>query len=105
MKRVVIALSLISVGAWAAESAHHQHAAMHAEAAAAVAATGVVKKTDLATGSVTIAHEAVQSLHWPAMTMGFKVRDKHLFEKLAVGHKVNFEFVQEDGGYVVTAVK
>lgn len=68
-------------------------------------AVGVVKKVDPKAGVVTLAHEAVNSLNWPPMTMGFMVKDKMLLDKLAVGKKVDFEFVQDASGYVVTAVK
>lgn len=66
---------------------------------------GVVKKIDTAAGRVTLAHEPVKSLDWPAMTMTFAVRDQMLLGKLAVGSKVEFEFVQDGKGYVVTGVK
>ena len=69
------------------------------------AATGVVKKVDPKVGLVTLAHDPVKSMNWPAMTMGFQVSDSTLFEKLTVGKKVSFEFVQGTKGYVVTAVK
>ncbi|MGH8790460.1 MAG: copper-binding protein [Cupriavidus necator] len=68
-------------------------------------AIGVVKATDAKAGTVTLAHEPIESLNWPAMTMGFLVRDKMLLDKLALGKKIEFEFVQESKGYVVTAVK
>lgn len=68
-------------------------------------AIGVVKKIDAKAGIVTLAHEPVPSMKWPAMTMGFQVQDKMLLYKLAVGQKVNFDFVQGTKGYVVTAVK
>jgi Cu(I)/Ag(I) efflux system protein CusF len=67
-------------------------------------ATGVVKKIDSKASNVTIAHGPVDSLNWAAMTMTFKVRDRLLFDKLATGKKVRFEFVEEDGDYVLTAV-
>ncbi len=76
-----------------------------AEAKATHKATGVVMKVDPKAGVVTLAHEAVNSMSWPPMTMGFMVNDKMLFDKLIVGKKVNFEFVQDTKGYVVTAVK
>lgn len=66
---------------------------------------GVVKKLDVGSGSVTFDHEPVKSLDWPAMTMTFAVKDKMLLDKLAVGKKVEFEFVQDGKGYVVTGVK
>ncbi len=68
-------------------------------------ATGMVKKVDAGAGVVTLAHEAIPSLNWPAMTMSFQVKDKMLLDKLLVGKKVDFEFVQGDTGYVVTSVK
>ena len=68
-------------------------------------ATAVVKRVDAKAGLVTLAHEPVKSMNWPAMTMGFQVKDKLLFDKLAVGKKVDFEFVQSSKGYVVTVVK
>jgi Cu(I)/Ag(I) efflux system protein CusF len=68
-------------------------------------ASAVVQKIDRANGKVTLAHEAVQSLNWPAMTMGFTVQDKSLLDKLTVGKKVNVEFVRQGNDYVVTAVK
>lgn len=66
---------------------------------------GVVKALDVKAGTVTFDHEAVKSLNWPAMTMTFSVKDKMLFDKLAEGKKVAFDFVQEGKSYVVTAVK
>ncbi len=68
-------------------------------------AVGVVKEIDPKAGMVTFAHEPVKSLNWPAMSMGFAVKDKMLLDKLAVGKKVEFEFVKEGKGYAVTSVK
>jgi Cu(I)/Ag(I) efflux system periplasmic protein CusF len=68
-------------------------------------AVAVVRAVNPAKGSVTLAHEAIQSLQWPPMTMAFVVKDKKLFDKLIVGSKVNVEFTQQGSDYVVTAVK
>ena len=68
-------------------------------------ATGVVKKVEPADGRVVLAHEPVKDLNWPAMTMGFAVKDKALFNKLVVDKKIEFEFVQQGSIFVVTAVK
>lgn len=75
------------------------------EQATAHKAVGVVKTADPAKGTVTIAHEPVKSLNWPAMTMGFTVKDKALFDKLQANKKIEFEFVQQGKDYVITAVK
>lgn len=65
----------------------------------------VVKAVDVANGKVTLAHEPVTSLSWPAMTMGFSVREKKLFEDLVIGKKVGIEFVQQGSDYIVIGVK
>ena len=67
--------------------------------------TGVVKEVDSVKGKVMLDHQAVKSLNWPAMTMGFLVNDKKLLNKLSVGKQVNVEFKKEGAGYVVVAVK
>lgn len=66
-------------------------------------ATGVVTKVDK--DKVTVKHEPVPTMKWPAMTMAFVVKDKALMEKMKKDQKVDFEFVQEGRDYVVTAVK
>lgn len=68
-------------------------------------ALAVVKNVDAANGKVTLAHEPIKSLGWPAMTMGFTVKDKTLFAKLVLGREANVEIVQQGGDYVVTAVR
>lgn len=68
-------------------------------------ATGTVNKIDHAKGIVTFAHGPVASMGWPAMTMGFRVKDAKLLDGLAVGRQVEFDFVKEGSAYVVTAVR
>ena len=68
-------------------------------------ASGTVKNIDAARGSVTFAHGPVKSLNWPAMTMGFRVKDQALLDKLTVDKQVEFDFVKEGADYVVTAVR
>lgn len=68
-------------------------------------AMGTVKKVNAKAGVVTLAHEPIKSLNWPSMTMGFKVKDKMLMDRLTDGKKVKFEFVQDDKDYVITGVK
>jgi Cu(I)/Ag(I) efflux system periplasmic protein CusF len=68
-------------------------------------AKATVKKVDAKGGMVTLAHEPVASLNWPAMTMNFRVKDKMLWNKLADGKKVEVEFVKDGDDFVVTKVK
>jgi len=72
---------------------------------AAHEADAVVKEFDAVQGKVTLAHGPVKSLGWPAMAMAFGVKDKALYDKLAVGAKVHVGFKKEGDGYVVTSVK
>ena len=67
--------------------------------------TGIVTALDRSAGKVTLKHEAIASLNWPAMTMAFTVQDKALLDKLAKDTKVDFEFVQQGKQYVITAIK
>jgi len=69
-------------------------------------ATGVVKKVDAAKGTVTLAHDPVKSLNWPAMTMDFQVRDKASLSKLKPGQRIEFELVEEKkGSYIISRIK
>jgi Cu(I)/Ag(I) efflux system periplasmic protein CusF len=68
-------------------------------------AVGVVKRVDVTAGTVTIAHEAIAGLNWPAMTMSFSVKDKALFDKLAVDRRVQFTVAKQGAAYVVTSVR
>jgi Cu(I)/Ag(I) efflux system protein CusF len=67
--------------------------------------TGKVTKVDPAANSVTIAHEPVSTMNWPAMTMTFKVKDKKMLEKTKSGEKVEFTFVQSGKDYTITDIK
>lgn len=99
-------MSLAAVGAMSVPAlAHAQHAdhANHAAApaAGAVEGVGVVKKIDAKALSVTINHEPIKALNWPAMTMPFKVADKAVLDKMKVGAKVRFTL----SGQTITAVR
>ena len=68
-------------------------------------AVGVVKGVDKNEGTVTLAHDAVKSLGWPAMTMAFKVQDKAMLDSVAAGRKVEVELQQRGKDYVITRLK
>ena len=67
--------------------------------------TGVVKGVNAAKGVVTLKHDPIKALNWPAMTMDFDVRDKKLLEGLKPEQKVTFDFVQEKSRNVITSIK
>ena|SRR2546427_4257565 len=66
---------------------------------------GVVKDINAADGVVTLVHEPIKSLNWPAMTMGFKLKDKSLMDKIKPGDKVEFTLVQVGTEYLITGMK
>ena len=68
-------------------------------------ATGTVKAVDAVKGTVTIDHEAINSINWPAMTMAFKAADKTMLKDLRPGAKVDFILVQSGKDYTLTQIR
>ena len=66
--------------------------------------TGVVEAIDTAKGTVTIKHQAIASIHWPAMTMTFKANPPSLLKDVKVGEKVNFTLHPAGANSTVTAI-
>lgn len=66
---------------------------------------GVVESVEKTKGKLTISHEPIASLNWPAMTMDFVVNEKKLINKIIAGNKVNFQFVKQGGQYLITDLK
>jgi Cu(I)/Ag(I) efflux system periplasmic protein CusF len=67
--------------------------------------TGTVKSLDATKGTVTIDHEAINSINWPAMTMTFKAKNKAMLQDVRPGEKVDFSLVQSGNDYTVTQIK
>ena len=66
---------------------------------------GTVDSVDLTAGTVSLSHEPIPSLKWPAMTMEFKVANESLLQNLKPGMPVFFEFVErQPGEWVVTTL-
>ena len=69
-------------------------------------ATGTLDAIDAATGTLTISHEPVPSLKWPAMTMEFQLADKAHAAHLKPGSHVGFDFAEgEPGEWVIQTIK
>ena len=73
-------------------------------AAKQIMGKGVVTAADTQKGVVTIAHDPIKDLSWPAMTMGFKVGDSALLKKAEVGKKIDF-VLEDRGGPTIVAIK
>lgn len=70
-----------------------------------VSATGVVQQVDTALGKVKIAHDPIQALGWPKMTMFFRVKDAAVLQGVAQGDAVRFELEKEPTGMVITRIE
>lgn len=66
--------------------------------------TGVIEAIDTAKGTVTIKHQAIASIRWPAMTMTFKADPPGLLKNITVGEKVNFTLHPIGMNSTVTAI-
>lgn len=77
-------------------------------AAAQLATTrGTIQSIDPANGQVTIQHEAVTEVGWPAMTMTFKVARPAMLRGLRRGLRVEFAFTAQpqDGSYIIQSIR
>lgn len=60
--------------------------------------TGKVAEIDLKAGEITLSHAPIPELGWPAMTMGFKVRDAGQLKDLQKGDSVGFDLKSDASG-------
>lgn len=67
--------------------------------------SGRIVAADPKTGALTMEHDPIPALQWPAMTMDFAVRDPALLKGLRAGQAVEFDMAREGGGFVVTAIR
>ena len=67
------------------------------------AGSGKITELDKTGGNITIAHGAIPTFGWPAMTMEFK-GDPKLLETVAVGDRVKFELSLMGNNATVTAI-
>lgn len=78
----------------------HQHGDMNAASDASsqqiIKGAGVVKEIDLNTKKITISHEAIPAVGWPAMTMRFTfINTDENINALKAGNHVDFSFIQQ----------
>jgi Cu(I)/Ag(I) efflux system periplasmic protein CusF len=66
---------------------------------------GEIKKVSKDTGKLTIKHGEIKNLDMPPMTMVFVAKDPTMLDRVAVGDKVKFTVIEEDGKMVVTDIQ
>ncbi|MBI2260865.1 MAG: copper-binding protein [Caulobacterales bacterium] len=65
---------------------------------------GVVTAVDVAAGTVTINHEPIPAVGWPAMTMSFTASPA-VVQQAAVGDRVQFDLTVQGNAAEVTAIR
>ncbi len=64
----------------------------------------MIEAVDTIKGTVTIKHQAIALIQWPAMTMTFKADPPSLLRGVKVGEKVNFVLHPARANSTVTAI-
>lgn len=63
---------------------------------------GIIRSLNPQQSQVTVAHEPIPALRWPAMTMTFTIRDQALLRGFTRGDPVQFELERRGESYVIT---
>jgi Cu(I)/Ag(I) efflux system protein CusF len=109
MKTMFALLAFASLGTVTAANAQQamdpkmagmEHAAQPADAQG----VGVIKAIDTARGTITLQHEAIKAIGWPAMTMRFKAASPDLLTAAKVGDRVRFGLKPNGMGGTVTSI-
>ena len=58
----------------------------------------MVRSIDANSGRITLSHEPVAAMDWPAMTMPFPVKDRSLRRGRRTGERVTFAFQRPQQG-------
>lgn len=70
-----------------------------------ITSTGIVTQVDAAAGTITINHQPIPAVSWPAMTMRFTAENPAILQGIAVGDHVSFELKSATETSTVTAVQ
>ncbi|SFK29615.1 MULTISPECIES: copper-binding protein [Rhodanobacteraceae] len=112
MKKYVFTLACSSALALASTAAFAQQmdpnmpgmAGMQAAKPTQAQGVGIVKAIDTAKGTITLQHQAIAAIGWPAMTMTFKADPPALLQKVKVGEQVKFTLHPAGMASTVTAI-
>jgi Cu/Ag efflux protein CusF len=85
----------------------HEHSGHHGAPAAPEVhqGYGTVERVDLATATVRMEHEPIESLRWPKMVMDLKAKDPELLEGLNQGDRIVFDLVKTEKGFLITRIE
>ncbi|MDP8914460.1 MAG: copper-binding protein [Pseudomonadota bacterium] len=101
--------ALATLGGCGAEESNNNGAGGKAESARPTADTGETHSgtgtvTSISGNAVTISHEEIKSIGWPAMTMAFTANDATLLNGIKAGDRVSFAFSKAGSGFTLTSV-
>lgn len=72
----------------------------------AITGQGIIKAIDVKNRQVTLQHDAIPALQWPAMTMAFPVAKDVALDKVKVGEAVTVDLQkQADEQVIITGIK
>ena len=74
-------------------------------AAGPIMSAGTVTQVDAAAGTITITHDPIEAVSWPAMTMQFTAENPAILQGIAVGDSVSFALKSATETSVVTSVQ
>lgn len=66
--------------------------------------SGIIKAIQPAAHKLTISHQPISALHWPAMTMDFTVADNVDLSPLKPGSKIQFHLKKNGDEFVITSI-
>ncbi|ADH87157.1 copper-binding protein [Desulfurivibrio alkaliphilus] len=102
---IIFALSAPALAASHGHGGHGKSSGATADQAQVVTANGVVTATDPAGKTITLNHEPIPALNWPAMTMDLDLADPALAKGLQPGDKIVFELKRLSAtDYVIIAI-
>lgn len=102
----IAAVAVAPLPAFAHHNTSHSIAAQHQRMTAAPCAAhegeGVI--TAISGNEITLRHEPIASMNWPAMTMMFQAQSPALLEGLGVGDQVRFRFQESGSAHVIDQI-
>jgi Cu(I)/Ag(I) efflux system membrane fusion protein len=68
-------------------------------------AQGIIKAINLSQHGLTLEHQAIPTLNWPAMTMDFSVMKNVSLDKLSIGDRVQFTLEKKEGHLTIITIQ
>lgn len=110
LKALIIPIALLATSCSppAAQDAAKSDADMNMTESAApagpIGSVGTVTAVDASAGTISLDHEPIAAINWPAMSMQFTIEDPADLQGIAVGDRVSFELKSAAETSVVTEI-